>query len=147
MSKFGSFPKFGGIISRILEATTIALYTIFGSTFLGSPYCGKLPFRELFEIYQDSGKENEITNSRLRVFSVMCNAGSALHWIFSCNSTENHVNYITKKADFKNSFLENPLCCKNAPFCSTFCFAAMRDDVKNACIEKRTRTPKHCMRQ
>ena len=62
--------KIRGSISRILEVTTIAVYTIFGSTFFGSPNCGKLPFRELFGIYQDSGKENETTNSRLRVFSV-----------------------------------------------------------------------------
>ena len=46
--KVWKLPKIRGIISRILEVTTIALYTIFGSTFLFSPYCGKLPFRELF---------------------------------------------------------------------------------------------------
>ena len=80
--KVWKLAKIRGIISRVLEVTTIALNTIFGSTFLGSPYCGKLPFRELFGIYQDSGKENVTTNSRLRVFSVACNAGSALHWIF-----------------------------------------------------------------
>ena len=60
--KVWKLPKIRGIISRILEVATIALYTIFGSTFLDSPYCGKLPFRELFGIYQDSGKENETTN-------------------------------------------------------------------------------------
>ena len=47
--KVWKLAKIRGIISRILEVTTIALYyTIFGSTFLGSPYCGELPFRELF---------------------------------------------------------------------------------------------------
>ena len=80
--KLWKLPKIRGIISRILEVTSIALYTICGSTCLGSPYCGKIQFRELFGIYQDSGKENEITNSRLRVFSVVCHARSALHWIF-----------------------------------------------------------------
>ena len=36
--------KIRGIISRILEVTTIALYTIFGSTFLGSPIVGNFHF-------------------------------------------------------------------------------------------------------
>ena len=42
--KVWKLPKIRGIISKILEITTIALYTIFGSTFLGSPYCGNFHF-------------------------------------------------------------------------------------------------------
>ena len=136
--KVWKLPKIRGIISRILEVTC---------TFLGSPYCGKLPFRELPGIYQDSGKENETTNSRLRVFSVACNAGSALHWIFFMQFDRRPCKLYYKKSDFKSTFLAKLLCCKNAAFYSTFCFAAMRDDVKNACIEKRTRSTKHCVGQ
>ena len=145
--KVWKLPKIRGIISRILEVTTIALKSIFGSTFLGSPCCGKLPFRELFGIHQDSRKENETTNSKLKVFSVVRNAGSALHWIFFMQFDLKPCKLYYKKSDFKSAFLANLLCCKNAAFCSTFCFAAMRDDVKNACIEKRTRSPKHCVGQ
>ena len=145
--KVWKLPKIRGIISRILEVAFIALSIIFGSTFLGSPYCGKLPFRELFGIYQDSGKENETTNSRLKVFSVVCNAGSALHWIFFMQFDRKPCKQYFKKSDFKTAFLAKLLCCKNAAFCSTFCFASMRNDIKNACIEKRTRSPKHCVGQ
>ena len=111
--KVWKLPKIKGIISRILEVTIIALYTFFGSTFLGSPYCGKLPFRELFGIYQDSGKENETTNSRLRVFSVMLDL--LFTGFSSCNSTENHANYITKNQISKKVIFGKtallPKCC------------------------------------
>ena len=147
VSKFGSFPKLGALSRGFWKVATIALYTIFGSKFLGSPYCGKLPFRELFGIYEDSGKENETTNSRLRVFRVVCNSGSALHWIFFMQFDRKPCKLYYKKSDFKNTFLAKLLCCKHASFCSAFCFAAMRDDVKHACIEKRTRSPKHCVGQ
>ena len=58
--KVWKLPKIRGIISRILEVTTIALYTIFGSTFFGSPYCGKLQFRELFGIYRIMAKKMKL---------------------------------------------------------------------------------------
>ena len=105
--KVWKLPKIRGIISRILEITIIALYTIFGSTFLGSPYCGKLPFRELFGIYQDSGKENESTNSRLRVFSVVCNAGSALHSIFFMQFDRKPCKLCYKNQISKTRFWQN----------------------------------------
>ena len=61
-----------------------------------------------FAIYQDSGKENEITNSRLRVFSVMCNAGFALLWIlFMQFDRKNHVNYTTKNQISNMRFWQN----------------------------------------
>ena len=105
--KVWKLPKIRGIISRILEVTTIALYTICGSTCLGSPYCGKLPFRELVGTYQDSGKENEITNSRLRVFSVVCNAGFALHWIFFIQLDRKPCKLYYKKKISKTRFWQN----------------------------------------
>ena len=42
--KVWKLPKIRGIISRILEVTTIALYTICGSTCLGSAYLGNFHF-------------------------------------------------------------------------------------------------------
>ena len=143
--KVWKLPKIKGIISRILEVTTITLHTIFGSTFLGSPYCGELPFRELFGIYQDSGTENATTNSRLKVFSVACSAGSALHSIFFMQFDRTPCKFYYKKSDFKSTIFAKLLCCKNAAFCRTFCFAAMHDDVKNACIGK-TRTEPEILR-
>ena len=96
--KVWKLPKIRGIISRILEVMTIALYTIFGSTFLGSPYCGKLPFRE------------PIRDSRLKVFSVACNecnAGSALHWIFFMQFDRKPRKLYYKKRISKTRFWQN----------------------------------------
>ena len=66
---------------------------------------GDFPCRELFGIYPDSGNENETTNSRLRVFSVVCNL--LFTGFSSCSSTENHVNSTTKNQISKARFGQN----------------------------------------